>query len=221
MDVQTSWWWSSHAPVLQAAVEVFRPGFVLELGSGQYSTPILAASGGRVWSIDNDKEWLEQARALVGTRPNVEFRFHDLGPEVLIGTKPHELSPDRRAEVARFYEQLAASLPAAGCRLAFVDQFTGVRTLSINALLGAVDVLLFHDCEPAGIDWYDYRFDEVKCRDYDRYTFKTPVVWTGLFVRKGLSFDGFELCRLCKSHADRFAKQHGLDPAELFLQRGQ
>jgi hypothetical protein len=221
MDIQTSWWWSSHAPLLQAAVDVFRPDFILELGSGQFSTPIFAASDARVWSIDNDQEWLQKAKESLSADSRVEFIFHDLGPEVLIGTKPYELSESKRNELIRYYEDLSDRVPDSRCKFAFVDQFTAARTFSINALLGKFDVIIYHDCEPAGIPWYEYYFDQVKCQEYELYTFKTPVVWTGLFVRKSLNFDGFELCRLCKLHADRYAKVHGLDPTELFLQRGR
>jgi hypothetical protein len=221
MDVQTTWWWSSHAPLLQTAVEVFRPDFILELGCGKFSTPILASAGSTVWSIDNDQEWLEATKASMPLGSKIEFFFHDLGSEVKIGTKPFELSDAKRAELIRYYEELSQRIPTSQRSLAFVDQFTAARTYSINALLGNMDVILFHDCEPAGIPWYEYYFDDKKTQEYDLYTFKTPVVWTGLFVRKDSKFDGFELCRLCKLYSDKYAKEHGLDPTELFLQRGR
>jgi hypothetical protein len=221
MDVQTSWWWSSHAPLLQASVTVFRPDFILELGSGQFSTPIFDATDVTVWSIDNDLEWIQKTKSLLSPASKVELVFHDLGPEVQIGTKSHELSDAKRDEIIRYYDDLCRRVPKASCKFAFVDQFTAARTLSINALLGSFDVITYHDCEPAGIPWYEYFFDESKCEQYDLYTFKTPVVWTGLFVKRSIAFDAFELCRLCKQHSDQYAKKNNLDPTELFLQRGR
>jgi hypothetical protein len=221
MDIQTTWWWSSHGPLLNAAVEVFRPNFILELGCGKFSTPILASAGVQTWCIDNDPDWLQMVKSTMPSDSKVEFFFHDLGPEVKIGTKPFELSPSKREELIHYYEELGRKIPQVPRSLVFVDQFTAARTFSINALLGKMDVILFHDCEPAGIPWYEYYFDENKTESYELYTFKTPVVWTGLFVRKSLDFDGFDLCRLCKFHSDKYAKENGLDPAELFLQRGR
>jgi hypothetical protein len=221
MDIQTSWWWSSHAPLLQASVEVFRPTFILELGSGQFSTPIFDSAGVSVWSIDNDLEWLQKAKSSLSPASKVEFVFHDLGPEVQIGTKPFELSDSKRDEIIRYYDDLCRRVPDSKCKFAFVDQFTAARTFSINAMLGLFDVIAYHDCEPAGIPWYEYAFDESKCEQYDLYTFKTPVVWTGLFVKKSLVFDAFELCRLCGYYSGQYAKQNSLDPTELFLQRGR
>lgn len=221
MDIQTTWWWSSHTPVLQAAVEVFRPEFILELGCGQYSTPVFDSAGVKVWSIDNDQEWLQRTKESLSADTKVEFLFHDLGPEVQIGTKPFELTDAKRNELIGYYTDLSNRIPTASRKLAFVDQFTAARTFSINAILGVMDVVIYHDCEPAGIPWYEYYFDEGKCEAYDLYTFKTPVVWTGIFIRKTFPFDGFEFCRSCKFYSDRYSKEHNLDPTELFLQRGR
>ena len=220
MDVQTSWWWSSHEPMLRAAIDTFRPDFILELGSGQYSTPIFHAAGVPTWSVENDADWLARTKRSLPRTTLVEFIHHDLGPDIHITTKPFELTDAQRHDIARYYSDLVGRVPKADCTLAFVDQFTSARTLSINELLGTLDVILFHDCEPEGIPWYEYYFDESKTPSYDRYTLKTPKVWTGLFVRRTVVFDGFQLCAASKRHSDSYAKRNGLDPTEFFLQRG-
>lgn len=220
MDVQTTWWWSSHSPLILAAVETFHPTFILELGSGQYSTPVFDVAAVPVWSIENDAQWLTRTKQSVSRTTKITFIHHDLGPGIHITTKPFELSDSQREHIAEYYATLVTQVPESSRKLAFVDQFTAARTLSINALLNHFEVIIYHDCEPEGIPWYEYYFDDTKTCAYDHYTFKTPKVWTGIFVKQGFDFNGFELCRLCKLYSDDYAKRNGLDPTAFFLQRG-
>ena len=60
----------THEPVLAAAVAIARPGPVLEVGAGNYSTPLLhamcCAMGRRLLTIDSDAGWIERFASLQG-----------------------------------------------------------------------------------------------------------------------------------------------------------
>lgn len=60
--------WGTHVPLLASVVAVARPGPVLELGSGFYSTPVLAemcrAMNRRFYSTDEKADWAYKHREI-------------------------------------------------------------------------------------------------------------------------------------------------------------
>lgn len=103
--------YASHLPLLAYAA-AFTTGPILELGTGDYSTPLLHQwarhSGRPVLSVESDVTWYERMKAVYGmwphifelvcpwttwTPPNVTFGL------AFIDFEPHELRPQILAKI--------------------------------------------------------------------------------------------------------------------------
>ena len=219
-NMENDWQWSSHTPVLKTLTKIFNFDFILELGTGKNSTPILGETKAELLCIDNDLNWLNYTKSLLPNRTEkTQFIHHDLGEGIVIGTKVHELVESKKHEIKNYYNNLASKIPTSGLKMCFVDQFTCARTFSINALLDKFDVLAYHDCEPAGVPWYEYYFDKEKTKEYDIYMFKTSIVWTGFFIKKGLDFNISSLLQTCQSESLDYAQKIGADVSSMTLEQ--
>jgi hypothetical protein len=192
MNIDTNWAWSTHLPLLKSLVEVAKPKVVVELGTGMHSTPIFLNSGAeRMIFIDNDKAWLDKVVSSNAINNQSKFIFHDLGKEIKINTFPNELSKEKKDEITKYYVELGNTIQtySDSPKMLFVDHFTCARAIAINTLFDKFDIIGYHDCEPAGIAWYGYYFNELLHQNYDHYLLKTSKSWTGCFVRKTVNID--------------------------------
>jgi hypothetical protein len=183
MNIENFYEWSTHQPLIRAAMELYKPAFVLELGLGVHSTPIFLEYETTLLSIENDKEWLNHIKEkYVG----IDTLFHDLGG-LKLGTHLYEISEKQKSEITNYY--IGLKFPELKPNLLFVDQFTSCRTLSINALKNKFDFIIYHDCQPAGIPWYSYNL--INKSGFNSYYLKTPTSWTELMVdeKKDKGFD--------------------------------
>jgi hypothetical protein len=180
MNIATNPEWSSHQPLIQAVMEFYKPKFVLELGMGEFSTPYLMSNFRNpdieYLGIENDKEWIEHLKTKLG---DFKTLFHDLGSDIKLGTHLPEISEEKKNEIINYYKSL--EIPNIHPSVLFVDQFTCARTLSINTLGNKFDIIMYHDCQPEGIAWYNY--DLINLPEYKSYYLKSDVAWTGLLIK--------------------------------------
>jgi len=151
MRIWDTWDWKTHQPMIRAAIELYSPKFVLELGMGTFSTPLFLEYSMEFLSIENDIEWWNYMR------DHYKFKsiFHPLDDGITIGTRLFQLNPIQKWRFFHYYEDL--KLPEIRPSLLFVDQWTCNRTMSINALKPRFDIIIYHDCQPpGGIEEYEY-----------------------------------------------------------------
>lgn len=142
--------WGTHLPVLAAIVAVARPGPVLELGAGHYSTPLLhamcRASGTRLVTIDSDPRWLKKFRSLA--------------------TLGHHMCS--RSAYAFADEDWSVAL---------VDNAMGERSGDIIALAERAQFVVVHDSNFPELYGYEEAFAKFKYRaDYRRMHPHTAVL---------------------------------------------
>jgi len=213
MEIVNEWDWSSHQPLIKTLVEVFRFGYILELGVGKYSTPIFLEQNADLVCIENDPKWMAHVQAFVGDAKNVQFLYHRLSDHIKPSTKSYELSEAETSSVISYYKELGykiAARPKSELKLLFVDQFACLRTHSINTMYDKFDVISYHDCEPNGIPWYSYHFVDGLLENYVQYKLVTPISWTGCFIKKTLPFDPGAFKTKCYAHCIQFCKENTL-----------
>jgi hypothetical protein len=208
-----AWAWGSHLPLLESLIQVVHPELILELGMGRHSTPLFARERqASLLFVENDKKWLVDTISSVDFGNNCTFSLHQLPPEIKIATKPVEISPAAKDDAVSFYRRLAERLQGRKefPKMMFADQFTCCRTFSINELHPHFSIVAYHDCEPAGIRWYNYRFRKTLLDGFDHCVLKTPDAWTGCFIRKDMNI--IEAVReAIREPIQRFASSHGLN----------
>jgi hypothetical protein len=173
-DPRNSVFWDfiygSHMPVLKAAVNFFSPDFCLELGGGKFSTPFLNEHIAQLVTVENDPDWYDQLERGLPERQGFHCILHPAGSEVRPLTLYHEVSPKRRAQHRRFYrflKEYVRSQAGTSLKLLFVDQFVGLRTVSLQMLAEDFDLVIFHDTEPANMS--NYRYDRLRLRNRDAH----------------------------------------------------
>jgi hypothetical protein len=168
--------YATHSPVLTAMLAA-TAGPVLELGCGNYSTPILhemcKAMGRQLVSVESDYEWLNKF---------IAFRSenHLL---CLCGERGNEW---------RFFISEEKTLTGMHWGLVFVDNDpVGQRKFDIEQLRGNTDYFVIHDTEPEVEHIYGFA-DILKTFKYRKdYTLLTPHT-TVVSDNNPLNLDIFE-----------------------------
>jgi len=184
--------WASHQPLIKSVMEFYKPKFVLELGVGNFSTPEFL-KGNDYLGIENDAKWID---IIKNKFQNINIIHHDLGSDIQASTKYTSLSQNQINKYIDFYNKIP--IPNLEPKLLFVDQFTCVRALSLNALADKFDIIIYHDSEPNAIAWYNY--DLINVKDFKKYHLKTDVVWTTLLIK---NFD-FEIVDVINKNIKEF-----------------
>lgn len=199
--------WSSHKPVLLAALDLFKPRLILELGVGNFSTPVLIDSpADRTIHVENDGSWLAMVQEQHGDHTGSEFMHHSLPFYVTKSTRAQDVDPATLQSAQEFYQDLKQQMTTPSC-LIFVDHFTCLRTLAINTLFSAADCLIYHDAETPEV--YDYQRIDQSSPDFDRFVLKTPSSWTGFWVRRSVISSDL-MRRAVMDHAENFGRGFGL-----------
>lgn len=215
MNKVKNWEWASHQPMINGVLEEFKPKYILELGIGDYSTPLFYNYKPiEMLSIENDREWLGSYSQFNTSYPII---LHELDKEIKLGTHPCDLSEKQKSKHREYYLDIADFVKNISLypKLLFVDQFTCLRAESINTLYPYFDIIIYHDCQPAGIDWYEYYFDTELLDTYKHYTLKTPIVWTGCFVAKHLADNN--LATTILPYINTFCVNYTLNANKVFL----
>lgn len=183
MEIGTTWQWASHQPLIQGVLDLYKPQFILELGIGENSTPLLAKHN--YLGVENNPEWIK----LIQQKYDVEILHHDLDRQT--------------APLTDYYNSIP--LPLEFPRLLFVDNYESCRTIAINTLRDQFDLIIFHDCEPepgARVNHYEM----INSEGFKVYFLKTPANWTGLMIRDDYGYA--ELLRAVNPHIARFRTAH-------------
>lgn len=203
--------WSSHNPAILTALDLLKPDFILELGVGNFSTPLLLESQAQLlWHIENDLPWLDHVQKTFATDGRSEFRHHAMGDRVNKSTAWSSLPSQSQAAQHEYYQNLADEISRLDLepRLLFVDHFTCVRTLSINHLCPQFDWVIYHDAETPEV--YGYQNIRQDFRDqFDQYTLRTASSWTGMLIRRGLmATNDLNDCIMsnCRTFGQRFGR---------------
>lgn len=184
--VIVDWDCKTHLPALRAVMDLYAPEFVLEMGIGIHSTPVLLEYPVKYIGIENDMEWVD----LMNSKVEAEIIFHPLDSSINAGTPLSSLTKEQTDKISNYYKSL--KIPAIRPNLLFVDQWTCNRVLSINALRGKFDIIIYHDCEPAGI--IEYSYDRINSRGFNTYILKSAKSWTGIMIRQKID-KGFNLLK--------------------------
>lgn len=192
VNLETDWAWSTNRPLLKALVKEFNPELIVEIGVGAYSTTCLNTQPNYI-GIDSDEEWLDKLNEEISFSGNHEFRYQDIG-QLPLATKTWEVSKEQMSSFDEYYQNLKKEidLRSESLKMLFVDNHTCCRTSAINNAGPAFDIIGYHDCEPAGIEWYSYYFSEDIKNNYKKYYLKTWKSWTGVFIKNDLSHNLFE-----------------------------
>ena len=179
--------WSSHNPVIKSVLTVIEPKFIMELGVGNFSTPLLLdSSAEKILHIENDQPWLDHVQTQFNIDSRSEFRYHALGANVGKAIAWSRIPEDSQDTYREYYQDLSDEISKIDLapKMLFVDHFTCVRTLAVNCLADEFDVIIYHDAETPEI--YEYQNIRSDLSDiFDRYMLQTISSWTGCVVRKG------------------------------------
>jgi len=216
MDIQRQWYWTTHRALLQTMMKFFNPEFIVEMGMGEYSTPLfMDFEPNKYLGIENDIEWFDHMKGTVPDKYQVEL--HTLPDSVTIKTFPKELTDEQRGKIVEYYLNLGSRIDKvqATNKFLFVDHFTCARAIAINILGKHFDLIAYHDCEPAGVTWYEYYFNEYLKNDYNHYELQTPKSWAGAFIKKEINQNGF--IAASDIFIAKYCDENGLNPATVNL----
>jgi hypothetical protein len=193
------WEWASHQPMIRTIMELLNPQFILELGIGLYSTGLLNEKQARYQGEEQNLEWYNKFH-------QYNIQYYDMGEGICIGSFARDLSEDQRQEIRAHYEALP--VPDIHPNLLFVDNYTCTRAIAIKALYDKFDCIIYHDCQPEGIPWYEYYFDEGLNQKFEHYYLRSSNAWTGCFIKNGLLTEE-RMHESCKVHIGTFIKECG------------
>ena len=179
MYVAKGYEWATHQPMIKAVMDSCKPSYILELGSGVYSTPLFMSYGLSFVTIENDKEWAEYIEDEYGIKPIL----HDL-KGISEGTGYNQLSFEQRQEIFNWY--LDIEIPDLSPKLLFVDNFCSCRLLAIEALKDKFDMIIYHDSESLIVN----NFCEIDNRGFKTYTLRADGPYTTLMVKEDKVING-------------------------------
>jgi hypothetical protein len=160
----------SHLPMLKAVLKLYEPKYILELGIGLISTPLLSQYNYQ--GIENDRRWIERF-------PGLNVMYHDVG-DIGNYTRLSELSEEQKMRIVLYYWKL--NIPQLHPNLLFVDNYSACRSLAISTLKYAFDVIVFHDCETKTFEINGY--DKVNMAGFNVRYLRTSTNWTGIMCRE-------------------------------------
>jgi hypothetical protein len=207
--------WGSHKPLLQALIDVFAPYFIMELGIGIHSTPILSKKCTKYVGVEQDYKWIEKMLNF----PDFQFvKIIHHASDIKIGQRFDDLTINQIDGLIGFYTMLKNSvieLSQGEYSMLFVDNYPGCRTLAINTMFDAFDIICYHDSE--AVDWYNYNFDENLKNNYNHYTLTTDIVGTrdivgtSVFIKKELKELSAELKHIVRQYVEKYAEENNMD----------
>lgn len=193
MIIEKGYGWATHQPLIKVVMEIFKPGFVLELGTGFYSTPLFIDYGTNLMVVDNDLEWIK----LIQEKYKIKIIYQNIeGLEEKHGY--NNLSEKQKEQIANDYSSI--KIPDINPNLLFVDQWRSCRAISINILKNKFDLIIYHDSEAIEENQYDL----LDKKGFMSYTLKTN--WTNTTLLSRISFDGVD-SKILK-YIDKFRKEY-------------
>lgn len=188
MIIASGYEWATHQPLIRAVMDVYKPQFVLELGAGDYSTPVFMEYGVKLISIESDSDWIEY----LNEKYNICVWYHKVEDKELNDCTYNEI-----ASIYGYYEKL--KLPYLRPNLLFVDQYSCCRTLSINALRDKFDLIIYHDSESIQTNHYD----QIDFNGFTLYELKTNGPCTMLMAKEPK-----DITEAIKPYIDKFKNDY-------------
>lgn len=173
-DVDNHYSWATHQPMIKAVMDLLKPDFVMELGSGYHSTLVFKDYWVKLLSIDDNKEWVDYLNITY----NLDIVWHQTGIENA-NIKYTDLPKEDRDKLHSFYKGLLKELSHKK-NLLFVDNFTSGRYPAIKELKDYFWAVIYHDCQPEGIEQFSYNLIDPK--GFNRYYLKSEASWTCLMI---------------------------------------
>jgi hypothetical protein len=200
MHIENNFEWATHQPLIKVIGELYKPKFILELGSGDNSTPLFMKYNSTLISIDNNKEWIDRLKE----KYNIDVVFHNLG-KIKIEDHLNDLTNNQRSSITKYYKNI--EIPNLKPNLLFVDNYTSCRTLAINTIGSKFDIIMFHDCQPSGIPYYAYNLIAIQ-GIYNIYILRTRISWTSVFIRNKID-EGFnKLNKMIQPYIEEFKNEY-------------
>jgi hypothetical protein len=218
MQIDYDYAWSTHQPLLKAALETFNPKLIVELGMGIFSTPLFIDNlSEKLICIENDEEWYYHMKGIFDDAH--DMRLNKLTDGVTSLTFPKQLNSDQRKSITDYYKSLSLEIQSYkfAPKFLFVDNFTCCRTIAINTLYNDFDIIAYHDCQPEGIRWYEYYFIEALKKEFNNYLLKTPKSWTGIFIKNNLDVVG--LCNSIVPFINQYCIENVINNNQIYLER--
>jgi hypothetical protein len=219
-DLCNDWRWSTHQPLNELVVSFFEPELIVELGGGIYSTPIFINKKPKKFiCIENDGSWIEFLKKEFDFIYPNELREHKLRKHINKGTFVNELKRHEKQKIYDYYLTLGEEVNSikADTKFLFVDNFTCCRSIAINTLYENFDIIAYHDCEPNGVPWYDYKFNKALINNFHHYYMITSDSWTGLFVNKNKKYNKQEFQRQSISFVKKYKQENNIK--HVFLKK--
>jgi hypothetical protein len=167
---------STHQPLIKLMAETYKPTFIMELGIGIYSTPLLMSFKAKKLFVESSLEWIEYMKPHTKKE---EVIYHAVKNEHHGCAVPEPLAK----EIKDYYKELSKRVPD-GLNMLFVDNYSCCRTIAIQTLQNCFDIIVYHDCEPEGARVNGYKFD---LPNHDNFVLHTPKTWAGCFINKRLN----------------------------------
>jgi len=214
MKIENNYEWSTHQPLLRAALDVLKPKFILELGMGIFSTPIFINSNPeKMICIENDELWLNYIMKMdYKFVDDFTTLFHKLDDDIKIDTHPYQLNENQKNKIINYYEDLLINNIKQTPKLLFVDNFTCCRNFAINSLYKHFEVIIYHDCQAEGILCYEYNFVDNLKNNFVHYLLKTPSSWTGIFMKYDL-----ELNNVICPYITQYCNDNTIENSQIYL----
>lgn len=169
MNIASGYEWATHQPLIRAVMDLYNPQFILELGAGEYSTPLFLEYNVTVISVESDLEWVKYLKEKYG----IDIIYHEH-----IKKEFKDLTIAEMTEISEYYKSII--IPDLKPNLLFVDQHSLCRVISINALRDKFDLIIYHDCE----SWQVNRYDLILNSGFYLYELKTNGPCTMLMAKE-------------------------------------
>lgn len=173
---------STHQPLIRLLAETYKPDFIMELGIGIYSTPVILEYPGKKLFVESSSEWILYMKHITKEE---EVILHDVENKYMGCAVPDDL----KKELTEYYQKLSERVPKTGIRMLFVDNYSCCRTIAINTLQDYFDLIVYHDCEPEGAKVNGYKFN---LKNHKNFILQTPKTWAGCFIHKNLNSENLQ-----------------------------
>jgi hypothetical protein len=177
--------WSTHQPLIHLGMEFFKPELVVELGIGLFSTPLFKGHKPKsMISVENSEEWIEKMKEEIEFGDDHQLLHHQFSGEFNQLSNPRLMTKEQEAEIADYYKDLASIIEDTHSdpKLLFVDNYGLCRRIAIDTVGPMFDVVIYHDCQPRGVQFYNYRFNKRVRTRFISYVLTTKKSWTGMLV---------------------------------------
>lgn len=212
--------WSSHQPVIHTALELLQPEFVLELGMGNFSSPLFINSNAKkIIHIENDGKWIDIVKTNFKFDNRSEIIFHNLNAAISNSTRKSKVPTQVLEDATEYYNNLKLKLETLNYnkKLLFVDHFASLRVLAINTIATSFDYVIYHDAEAP--EEYEYEtLDKSLLETFDHYILQTPSSWTGFFVKRNI-IDQTNLQSIIYKHSEKFGEPYRIPLTSFKLEQ--